>query len=54
MSRQLVDGGTVRAWPYFAQARSAVAAAAEKIADLQPTLADFCGCDLRSLEKKAA
>ncbi|MFF4520495.1 hypothetical protein [Streptomyces bluensis] len=54
MWRQWVAGDTVRAWPYFAQARSAVTAATEKIAELQPALADFCGHDFTALARKTA
>ncbi|MEU9189874.1 hypothetical protein AB0D14_36135 [Streptomyces sp. NPDC048484] len=46
MSRQWVSGDMVRAWRYFDQGKRALAAATERIAELQPELAAFCGHDL--------
>ncbi|WP_328373144.1 hypothetical protein OG800_49765 (plasmid) [Streptomyces sp. NBC_00445] len=54
MHRQWMDGDTARAWPYFAQAKLAVTAATERIAELQPALADFCGHDITALAGKTA
>ncbi|KPI02935.1 hypothetical protein OK074_5085 [Actinobacteria bacterium OK074] len=52
--RQWVAGDVVRAWPYFAQAVSAVTSATESITELRPALTDFCGHDITALTGRAA
>lgn len=54
MRRQWVAGDKVRSWRYFDQAKAALAVATERIAELQPELADFCGRDITTLGRKAA
>ena len=54
MSRQWVAGDTARAWPYFAQAKSALIAATSTIAELQSMLTAFYGRGITDLAGKTA
>jgi hypothetical protein len=54
MSRQWIARDTVRAWPYFAQAKSALIPATSTIAELQSVLADFCRRGITDLAGKTA